>query len=375
VAGSAPYPGANGNVGSSLGGSLRNEGTVFKVANTIVAYPTNALNGSGTFTDLGNNISTDTTVATGPGSRKSTNPVLGPLADNGGRTLTMMPLAGSPAINGGTNLLAPNIDQRGFVRPGRGNANVEIGAVEPSGVLITNEPVDVYATAGSTATFQVAVAGDAPLKYQWHFHGTNLPAATNAQLTVTKVTVTNAGPYHVVISNCVNSVTSRVATLFLGESPVITTQPASQLGVVGGSVSFSASATGTPPLSYQWRFQGTNLDGQTASALGITNLTPANGGNYTMAVSNLYGSKLSTTATLRVAANISLGSPTLTSNNFGFTYPGQPGFTYVVQYKNNLSDTNWLNLKTNVPVAVGTITNLDSLSSNRPSRFYRVVTY
>ena len=51
------------------------------------------------------------------GDLSDTNPLLGPLADNGGATLTYALLVGSPAINAGTNTGCPAIDQRGMSRP------------------------------------------------------------------------------------------------------------------------------------------------------------------------------------------------------------------------------------------------------------------
>ena len=46
---------------------------------------------------------------------------------------------------------------------------------------------------------------------------------------------------------------------------VITTQPASQTNFVGDTVSFSVTASGAQPLSYQWNFNGTNISGDTNS--------------------------------------------------------------------------------------------------------------
>src|SRR5438552_8947981 len=46
-------------------------------------------------------------------------------------------------------------------------------------------------------------------------------------------------------------------------APSITTQPSSQVVIAGSSYTFSVSATGTPPLAFQWRFNGSNLAGQT----------------------------------------------------------------------------------------------------------------
>jgi hypothetical protein len=65
---------------------------------------------------------------TPPGRDSFANPSLGPLADNGGPTLTMALLPGSPAIDAGNTLLAPTCDQRGYPRPA--GAAADIGAYE-----------------------------------------------------------------------------------------------------------------------------------------------------------------------------------------------------------------------------------------------------
>ena len=82
-------------------------------------------------------------------------------------------------------------------------------------------------------------------------------------------------------------------------SPSITTQPLSQAVVLGSAASFSVTATGAPPLSYQWFF-GTNIiAGATNSALSFTNVQFAQGGSYSVAVSGPGGIATSST-TLRV---------------------------------------------------------------------------
>jgi hypothetical protein len=64
--------------------------------------------------------------------RRNTDPLLGPLADNGGPTKTHLPLAGSPAIDTSTG--CGQTDQRGFARPadgdGNGSAVCDVGPVE-----------------------------------------------------------------------------------------------------------------------------------------------------------------------------------------------------------------------------------------------------
>lgn len=62
------------------------------------------------------------------GDRAGTNPLLGPLAGNGGPTQTMALQAGSPAIDGGDGAGCPATDQRGVPRPG--GAACDVGAFE-----------------------------------------------------------------------------------------------------------------------------------------------------------------------------------------------------------------------------------------------------
>ncbi len=101
--------------------------------NTIVANNTGVGgNCSGTITSLGYNLEFgNTCVFTATGDITSTNPLLGPLANNGGTTQTMALPLGSPAINripNGTNGCGTTIttDQRGFIRVGP----CDIGAYE-----------------------------------------------------------------------------------------------------------------------------------------------------------------------------------------------------------------------------------------------------
>ena len=90
----------------------------------------------GTFLSQGHNLSSDngSQFLTSPGDLTNTNPLLGPLQDNGGPTFTMALLPGSPAIDRGGNDFAPFTDQRGVRLPrdgdGDGRPVVDIGAFE-----------------------------------------------------------------------------------------------------------------------------------------------------------------------------------------------------------------------------------------------------
>ncbi len=80
--------------------------------------------------------------------------------------------------------------------------------------------------------------------------------------------------------------------------PTIGLQPASGGAFTGESVTLTAAAAGTPPLAYQWQFNGAKLSLATNSTLTLPSLTLAQGGSYALVVSNPQGSVTSAVATL-----------------------------------------------------------------------------
>jgi len=117
--------GATGAAGASVGG-IASTGCI--LANTLLASNTPS-NFSGTNSDSGHNLSSDASCGfIGVGSMNNTDPKLGPLANNGGPTLTMALLSGSPAIDAGSPVGAPATDQRGVARPQ--GPGVDIGSFE-----------------------------------------------------------------------------------------------------------------------------------------------------------------------------------------------------------------------------------------------------
>jgi len=69
--------------------------------------------------------------------------------------------------------------------------------------------------------------------------------------------------------------------------------------LAGSNATFVVSAT-TPPLAYQWRFNGTNLSGATNSAYTRSNVQRTNAGNYSVAITNAFGGLSSSNALLAV---------------------------------------------------------------------------
>jgi len=83
-------------------------------------------------------------------------------------------------------------------------------------------------------------------------------------------------------------------------TPVIVNQPASQTIFAQDAVSFSVSASGIQPFTYQWKKDGVDISGATSSTYTIASASTTDAGNYTCVVSNSYGNTTSAAATLTV---------------------------------------------------------------------------
>ena len=177
----------------------------------------------------------------------------------------------------------------------------------PAPPSITTQPASQTVNAGQTATFSVVATGTAPLSYQWQQNGANISGATAASYTIPATTSANNGAtFDVLVSNSAGSVTSSTAKLTVTAAavpPSITTQPANQTVTAGQTATFSVAATGTAPLSYQWRQNGANISGAIAASYTTPSTTSANNGaTFDVIVSNSAGSATSNAATLTVTA-------------------------------------------------------------------------
>ncbi|MGO8838089.1 MAG: immunoglobulin domain-containing protein [Limisphaerales bacterium] len=109
------------------------------------------------------------------------------------------------------------------------------------------------------------------------------------------------------------------------QPPAVTSQSQNQTVTNGANITFSVTATGTPPLGFQWRFipasaagaQGTNLPGATGSNLTLTAVTFAQAGYYAAVVTNAAGSALSDPIALNVWAGAAPAFSYLTYNTHG----------------------------------------------------------
>ena len=130
----------------------------------------------------------------------------------------------------------------------------------------------------------------------------NYTINANGTLTVNDLQPVEAGNYQLIVSNVYGgSLTSSVATLTVLIPPSITVQPANLSVTLNSNATFSVTASGTTPFSYQWYFNNTNLlAGATNSSLTLTGAQLTNDGYYSVVVTNIAGSVTSSNALLAV---------------------------------------------------------------------------
>jgi uncharacterized delta-60 repeat protein len=216
--------------------------------------------------------------------------------------------AAKPAITSST-LIGICAGSDTFVAVGTSGGIIQSEVFPPDG--IHPQPQDQTVSASLNAQFTAGTWWAAPNRWQWRkggvplSNGGKIGGATTEVLTITNVLKADEGGYSVVLSNALGWVTSRVATLTVRD-PAILTQPANQFRNRGDNALFTVVAAGTPPLSYQWRTNSVNLNdgGNVSGALNATltlnNVQSFNAGNYSVVVSNQYGTATSTVAQLTV---------------------------------------------------------------------------
>src|SRR5258708_24286825 len=116
--------------------------------------------------------------------------------------------------------------------------------------------------------------------------------------------------------------------------PTITSQPQSRTNCPNTTVTFSVTAGGVSPLSYRWRFNTVTISGATNFSYTLTSVQLSNAGIYSVVVTNILGSAISSNAVLTVNTPTTATGPASLTRcpgqlaSFGVTASGTGPFTY-----------------------------------------------
>lgn len=166
-----------------------------------------------------------------------------------------------------------------------------------------------------------------------------------------------------------------IASLTPSGALAIDGQPQSVTAAAGTSALLYVLARGTPPILYQWYFEGTLLSGQTNSTLKLTSVSAIHTGHYTVVLSNGGTPLTSDAAMLTVTPFVSpptlVSPPTVSNGIFAVAFQAAGGVIYTVQSEDALNNT-WQN-RSNVTAPANGIIVIQEAVSGVPSRFYRLV--
>ncbi|MGJ8639324.1 MAG: chondroitinase-B domain-containing protein [Opitutaceae bacterium] len=167
---------------------------------------------------------------------------------------------------------------------------------------ITVQPATQTAFELDPVTFFVTAESTQALTYQWLKDDVAISGATAATYTIPSLALSDAGAYTVVVTNPSGRAISFAATLTVAPSaPVIITQPESESVAYDEPASFSVTVEGKGTLSYQWEKDGDPIPSATSDSYSIANAQTADAGDYSVVITNVYGSATSVDATLTVA--------------------------------------------------------------------------
>jgi hypothetical protein len=236
---------------------------------------------------------------------------------------------------------------------------------------------------GQVSVLQTSVAGPGIISFWWRVNNQSSPYLTSLAFLINGVTQTNIttpNGWQQVIYYCgTNSQLLKWAytninsaglgnggwvdqvSFISGPTPAsISVAPSDRTLTAGNNTAFSVTAFGTPPLFYQWQFNGTNISGAKSATYSVSDVQAIDQGSYSIIVSNAFG-----VATTNAALTVNPSIPTITSQPASSTnvIRGSAVFTSSAKGSEPLA-YQWLFNGTNIIGATNTTLFLTSLQTN-----------
>jgi len=266
----------------------------------------------------------------------------------------------------------------------------------PLGPVVTTSPLAVTVAAGAPYGFSAAASGYPTPTVQWQRSDDNgltwnpIAGATAPSYSATAAAGDQGAQFEAVFTNASGTATSAPAVLYVTVAPVVTTAPAPTSVAVGGSYSFTTTATGQPAPTVQWQRSGDNgvtwgpvsgalttvNPGVTTSSYTATAAAADGGAQFRAVFTNSTGAATTAPATLSVTmAPLLVSSPVSQTINAGTAYTfmavayGIPGPTAQWQRSND-GGTSW----TDIPGANSSSYTVIAALGDNGARFRAVFT-
>ncbi len=219
-------------------------------------------------------------------------------------TLSFWQRTGSASATGGsTQILGPNTADLTTIVP-----SATFGQIGSTGggtaAAMVNDGITVY-TLNLSITYVSATQVN--LSYSVKNGSTTLMSYSVSQTTGTLITSFDSLMIYSATGAAVAVKDLNIVKNTPVTAPAMTAQPSTQTVTVGNNATFTAAASGTTPLSYQWQKKPVggsfaDISGATSASLALTSVQASDAGDYQVVVSNIGGNVTSSTATLTVQA-------------------------------------------------------------------------
>ncbi|WP_216746170.1 LamG-like jellyroll fold domain-containing protein [Paucihalobacter ruber] len=215
---------------------------------------------------------------------------------------------------------------------GCGQASVSGQITIKEAITITTQPSNVGVCNNTDTSLSVVAIGD-DLTFQWYKNGVPVAGATSNVLNFQPATISDSGSYYAEItgySSC-DVLVSNTVTLNVNQLVTITNQPDDLDLCEGSTATFTVAASGSI-AQYQWRKNGVNISGANSATLSLSNISPADIGNYDVVITgtgatcpDVISNTASLNVTLQPSATLSYDNNEYCKSFAGITAPNLTG--------------------------------------------------
>ena len=225
--------------------------------------------------------------------------------------------------------------------------------------IVVSNPQSVFLNLGDTVSLNVEAIGTPPLAYQWQKNYADILGAISTNYTIAVAASNDIAGYRCVVTNIYGAATSTIALLAFNVPVSIVSNPVSAVKNPGIDVGFKIVVAGTPPITYQWQKNNTDIPGADSALYLMESVVSTNEGAYRCIASNILNAVTSAVATLTVnGPTYVITQPQSITNDWGtlasFTVTAGGTVPHYYQWQTNGVNIAFANTDTYfIPEAIG----------------------